>query len=289
MTLSTARLLAAGLAGCGMLYASVRHVLPYRPVLERVRIPLPSEHQALAGFRIAFVSDIHAGPFFDASDAAKALALFAGETFDLILLGGDFVSESPRHLDQLLPVLGRFASTARLGAYGILGNHDYFVSAQHVVDSLERIGIRTLVNESVRVNAGSSELVVVGLDDTLHGRPDTVKAFSGVGREEPVIALWHEPAFAGQIDRWSPLVQLSGHTHGGQVRIPGLKPMWLPKHSGDAISGLQKIDEVNVYTSRGVGVYRPPVRFRCPPEVTLIELMCDGTWFSSLQSPAEMR
>ncbi|MGD9715110.1 MAG: metallophosphoesterase, partial [Thermomicrobiales bacterium] len=147
---------------------------------------------------------------------------------------------------------------------------DIFVSASQVTAALESAGIAVLRNEARPIAWQGSTLWIVGIDDSLHGRPDLDKAFCEVRAGDPALALWHEPQFAAGTAARGAIAQLSGHTHGGQVRLPGIRPVWLPQHGRRFVTGLHNVMGMPVYTSRGVGVYRPPVRLNCPPEVTLI-------------------
>lgn len=253
-----------------------RYVNPYDPQLEHVSIPVPRGHEGLAGLRIGFVTDTHVGPFVSPDDLARATARLAGERLDLILLGGDYVSESPRYVGPAVEVLGELVKQAPLGVYAVLGNHDMYVSATKVTAGLEAVGIPLLRNQSMPVTFGGDTLWIVGIDETLLGRPDPRAAFSQVPKGAAALALWHEPQFAGQVAEQGAFLQLSGHTHGGQVRIPGVGPLGLPIHGKRYVMGLNDAAGMAVYTARGVGVYRPPLRFNCPPEVTVIELASPG-------------
>jgi predicted MPP superfamily phosphohydrolase len=262
---------AATIAACCLYHA--RYVAPYRPVLERLDLPLPEAGSGLAGLRIGFLSDIHASPFFQPADTERAFRLLLEARPDILLFGGDLVSESPRHLDGLAAILTEAAAAAPLGAFAVLGNHDLFVSGQKVTESLTRAGWSILRNAAIRIDVADASLWVAGLDDSLHGRPDPAKAFASVPPGAMALALWHEPELASRLDGFGAFAQLSGHSHAGQVRLPGIRPAWLPRHGRQYIAGLHRTPGgMLVYTSRGVGVYRPPLRWNCPPEVTLITL-----------------
>jgi predicted MPP superfamily phosphohydrolase len=261
----------AALSAAGLVWR-MRMVNPYRPVLERIVLYLPPRHVALTGLRIGFVTDIHAGPFIGPWDVERALSLLAEASPDLILLGGDYVSESPRYLGDTMPLIGDLCRAAPLGGIAVLGNHDIFVSASKVTGALEREGITLLRNAVAAVSWRGTGLTIVGIDDSLHGRPDLDAAFRDIPADHPVIALWHEPQFAPEVAGRGAMVQLSGHSHGGQIRIPGIRPAWMPRHGRKHIGGLDRVQGMPIYTSRGLGTYRPPVRLNCPPEVTLVTL-----------------
>jgi len=261
---------AAALSGVEAYQA--RYVNPYAPQLEHVSIPVPPGHEGLAGLRIGFITDTHVGPFVSPDDLARATALFGYERPDLILFGGDFVSESPRYVGSIVEVLGDLVDETPLGGIAVLGNHDMNVSATKVTAGLEAARITVLRNKAARVAFGGTTLWIAGIDDTLLGHPDPRAAFSQVPSGAAALALWHEPQFAEQAAAQGAFLQLSGHTHGGQIRIPGVGPVGLPIHGKRYVMGLNNAAGMAIYTARGVGVYRPPLRFNCSPEVTLISL-----------------
>jgi hypothetical protein len=266
---------AAGLTAYEIYQA--RYVNPHAPLLERVEITVPEGSEDLAGMRIGFITDTHVGPFIDIDDLIRALDLIRAESPHLILLGGDYVSESPRYAPDTAREISRLLSDTPLGGYGVIGNHDLSVSRTRVQEALVSVGIPVLRNQTAVVTYGGARLAIAGIDETLLGDPlpgDTIgQAPEGV----PVLALWHEPEFAEQAAERGAFVQLSGHTHGGQIRIPGIGPVGLPIHGKRHVIGHGLADGMPVYTSRGVGVYRPPARFNCPPEVTLITLVAPTT------------
>lgn len=260
----------AALAGVGY---RARHEAPYRPVLERVEIRVPPGVQTPPRLRIGFVADTHLGSVLRPPDIDRALALLLAAEPDLLLCGGDYVSESPRHITEAAAVLGNVASAPRLGSLAVLGNHDYANGAGRMTAALEKRGIQVLRNESARVGDDTGELWIAGIDDALLGSPDLQCAFSSVPPGARAIALWHEPDWAVRVVEYGALLQLSGHSHGGQVRLPTAGAIAAPEGGRRFVAGLNFAAGMPVYTTRGVGVYRPPVRFRCPPEVTLVTLV----------------
>jgi predicted MPP superfamily phosphohydrolase len=267
-----AALAALFITGCAAAYWRLRHVHPHDPVLERIECRLPAANDGLDGLRIAFVTDTHAGPFTSAADIARGIARFDDEPFDLVLLGGDYVSESNIYAAPMADALAPLVARARLGAFAVMGNHDLPLGPDRVRAELERIGVVVLRNESRIVELNGSRLAIAGIDDTLVGNADPARAFSCVPPEVPVLALWHEADFAEEAARLGAFAQLSGHTHGGQVRIPLIGSIWLPPDGRKRDMGFFDVEGMTVYISRGLGVYRPPVRFMAPPEVTLVTL-----------------
>src|SRR5215218_488705 len=150
-------------------YWRLRHVHPYEPVLERIELPLPRGAEALDGTRIAFVTDTHAGPFTSASDIARGVALFENEHFDLLLLGGDYVSESNIYAETMANTLAPLVARAELGAIAVMGNHDLPLGVDRVRAELERIGVTVLRYEWHIVDWNGSRLAIAGIDDTVVG------------------------------------------------------------------------------------------------------------------------
>lgn len=268
----TLRLAALMLAGISLAYWRLRHYNPYHPVLERIELPLPTDAEKLDGINIAFISDTHVGPFTSSTDVQRAVNLLSADQIDLVLLGGDYVSESNFYAKSMADALADLVERASLGGIAVLGNHDLPLGPNRVRAELERVGIRVLRNESRVVDWNGVRLAIAGIDDSIVGWADPESSFSDIPRGVPVLALWHEPDFAEESARLGAFAQLSGHTHGGQVRLPVIGPIWLPHDGKLRDTGLFEVEGMPVYVSRGLGVYRPPIRFRCPPEITLVTL-----------------
>ena len=251
----------------------MRYRNPYRPVLERITMRVPVAHRDLAGMRIGYVTDTHVNPYFRQRDLQRGIDLIAAERPDLILFGGDYISETTRYMDEAAPVLGELARMAPLGAFAVLGNHDLGGHTPAVVGGLEREGIQMLRNQAVAIPWRGDELWVAGIDDTLLGRPLPAAAFGMIPDGAATLCLWHEPDAADIAAPFGPFAQLSGHSHGGQVRLPVLGELAVPIGGRKYPIGQYDIAGMQLYVSRGLGTYRPPVRFRCPPEVTLVTLV----------------
>jgi predicted MPP superfamily phosphohydrolase len=268
--------LAGGLFGLTVSAAAALHDAryrsPYAPILTRTTFRVSGEHRGLAGLRIAFLTDTHVGPFMDADDLQRAVSLAAAEAPDLLLFGGDMISEAPRFADPAAAILGELARLAPCGGFAVLGNHDLVFGGPAVVAALARNDIAVLRNQSVMVDRGGAQLWIVGIDDAMVGVPDVDAAFREVPAGAAALALWHEGDGAEEVAAAGAFAQLSGHSHGGQVRLPLLGPVALPPGGRHHVIGMSHAHGMPVYVSRGVGVYRPAVRINCPPEVTLITL-----------------
>lgn len=263
---------AAGLSAGSFVYRS-RYVAPYRPVLEHLIVPPPPAHPALAGLRIAFISDCHVGPFFSGRDLEAAARLAIAWKPDLVLLGGDFMSEAPRFAADAAHALEPLVRAAPLGACAVLGNHDLVFGGPHITAALEAVGVVVLRNESAAVRYRGDTLWIAGLDDSMVGSPDVAATVAGIPSGSAIVGLWHEPDGADQLANAGAFLQLSGHSHGGQVRLPLVGHIASPPGGRRFVIGFNRVNGMIVYTSRGVGTYRPAIRVNCPPEVTLITLV----------------
>lgn len=236
--------------------------------LERVRIPIKAPPSHLVGLRIAFLSDLHHGPHVGLSHIRRAIQTAQEVKPHLVLLGGDFVSQSAEYAALCAQELASFQ--APLGVYACLGNHDYWTDPDVVTKALHRAGVRVLRNEGLEVIDG---LWVAGLDDVWEGRPSLDAALRGMPIGAVAVLIVHEPDYADEVASDGRVaLMVSGHTHGGQVRIPFLGPPVLPYLGRRYPAGLYAVGSMRLYVSRGVGLISPPVRFNCRPEVTLLTL-----------------
>lgn len=259
--------LTTGLVAGGAVAWHARHRAPRNVKLRHLRIGEPTAGEAL---RIGFVTDTHVGPTVSAAELDRAMQLVMDEEPDLLLLGGDYVSESPRYLPETANVIGAYTRALPLGVLAVFGNHDYSNDAPRMERLLSGHGVRVLRNEAACLSG--SPLWIAGIDDAMLSVPDVAGTFAQIPEHAPVVALWHEPDGADEVARHGAMLQVSGHSHGGQVRLPYLGHVAAPAGGRRYVSGLYNASGMPIYTSHGVGAYRPPLRYRCEPEVTLISL-----------------
>jgi predicted MPP superfamily phosphohydrolase len=262
----------AALAGAGAALYHARHAAPFDPVVERVQFCTAHPLASAGAFRIGFVADTHVGPIIRATDVARALDLLYESPPDLLLLGGDYVCESPRFIPDAVGLFRDYVQSSRLGALAVLGNHDYSCDAKRIGRELESLGVRVLSNEAIGVGLPQTNFWIAGIDDAILGAADPESAFAGLPSGGPAVALWHEPDWAEAVARLGGWLQLSGHSHGGQVRLPSIGNLAAPWGGRRFVAGINWAEGMPVYTSRGLGVFRPPLRVACAPEVTLITL-----------------
>lgn len=254
---------AAGLAGAA--YALL--VEPRRPQLERLTLRFPTLPAALDGLRIGQISDMHLGMRYASENSRWAVERMAEERPELLVLTGDFVSYD--HAIEELPAL-LAPLQAPLGMFAVPGNHDYYEGVAEVRQQLEPLGVQFLLNTHRRLHWQGAELVVAGVDDPWDGRPDLRAALEGAPSEAFRLLLSHCPDMADEAATQGVQLQLSGHTHGGHLRLPGLGAFCLPRYGWRHPVGHEQIGATQLYVSRGIGGM--PLRFGCPPEATIITL-----------------
>jgi predicted MPP superfamily phosphohydrolase len=229
---------------------------------------------ALAGLKVGHLSDLHWGPYAGRDEVRTAVETTNSLAPDLIVVTGDFVLHSAEYAVPCARELS--ALRAPLGVYTVPGNHDYWTDIGTVLKELTSAGLVVLRNSSFRIMSHGASLWIVGIDDVWEQHDDLEAGLDGVPTDEPVLLMVHEPDFADQAAR-APhriFLQLSGHSHGGQVRLPLLGRPILPWLGRRYPAGLQDVPNsaLQVYTSRGIGVIEPPVRVNCRPEVALLTL-----------------
>lgn len=266
---------AGGVTAVGGPYYA-RYVEPGWLTVESVEVPIAGLPPALEGFKIVQMSDFHLHPFTELELVQKAVARANELGADVIVLTGDYVLAAADSIFELAPALAGL--NARQGVFAVLGNHDHWTEAAVVRQGLKESGLTLLDNSHVALSAGGQQLYLAGVDDCWSGSPDLQMALDGVAAGAPVVLLAHEPDFADTFGRDGRVaLQLSGHSHGGQVRLPGIGALVLPAYGQKYDAGLNRAGDMWVYTTRGIGVIGPPVRFNCPPEITEIRLVSKAT------------
>jgi len=209
------------------------------------------------------MSDHHLFPFTPPKLLEQAVEQANALHPDLILLGGDCVYTDVESIRELAPILGQL--NAKHGVFGILGNYDRLRQPDLICAQLAGQSIEVLVNRGLHLGPSAGRLFLVGLDSVWKGTPDPIRAFAGYREGDIALALVHEPDYFPTLVRLTPVdVQLSGHSHGGQVRIPALGPVILPPWGRIYHTGLYELNGRFVYTGRGLGMVELPLRFNCP-------------------------
>lgn len=268
------RLLAGSATGGALLAGTVAVQQAWRrPELRRVEVPLAKLPKSMDGLKIVQISDVHVGPTIRREWVEALVAEVNASQPDVIALTGDFVDGSVEELaDHVAPFAGL---QARLGVFFVTGNHEYFSGVESWLAHWRSLGVRVLRNECVTLRDRGGELDVLGVDDWSaqrmgavgHGH-DLQKALQGRDPARPSLLLAHQPKAVHQAAAVGIDLQLSGHTHGGQIWPFN----WLVLLQQPYVAGLYKHSDTWIYVSRGAGFWGPPMRLAAPSEVTQVVL-----------------
>ncbi|WP_244892030.1 metallophosphoesterase [Nocardia beijingensis] len=237
------------------------------PSVKRVAVPLAKLPRRADGFRIAVVSDVHLGPILGRGFAERVVRIVNDTRPDLIAVVGDLVDGSVEHLRSAVEPLAGLR--ARHGAFFVTGNHEYFSGAEQWVEHVQELGMHLLAN--ARTELPGFDLA--GVNDvqgerTGHG-PDFAKALGDRDRTRTAVLLAHQPVLIEDAVAHGVDLQLSGHTHGGQL-WPG---NYLAGLANPTVAGLERYGDTQLYVSRGAGAWGPPVRVGAPADITVVELV----------------
>jgi predicted MPP superfamily phosphohydrolase len=248
--------------------------------LNHCDIPVADLPPAFAGFRIAQLSDFHCSRRVSTAYLAEAAALAQAQEPDLIVLTGDFIHHGYKYVDHVAEALGGL--TAPHGVFAVLGNHDFsvrnalgFRRYRHlhraVADALRGRGIRVLHNEGVPLGRDGVAVHLIGVEDLWSRACDLERAFAGVPEAAPRIVLAHNPRTVEHLNGRRCDLMLSGHTHGGQVHVPGLGRPTLGRNAKRFAAGLYHYRDTYLYVNKGVG-FGFRFRYGVRPEVTVLSL-----------------
>lgn len=255
---------ALGTAAYGVYEAS-------NPKVSRIRVPLARLPEGFNGYRIALITDLHVGPARGVDFTRKVVEIVNSQNVDLIAIGGDLVDGT---VAKVAPDLGPLADLhAPDGIFGVSGNHEFYADdGGKWLDVWETLGITTLRNSRASIERGGDTIDIVGIHDYTSPapyEPDLTAALNGHDPNTFALLLAHEPRQALEASEMGIDLQLSGHTHGGQMwPLRYLVPLQQP-----SVQGLDTIGNTVLYTTRGAGAWGPPVRVGAPPEITVLELV----------------
>ncbi len=241
-------------------------------VVDRLDVDVPGLGAEFDGFTIIQISDIHLGHWISPERLSGVVELINQQSPDVVVITGDFVSYVFSSLRKAL-VDSLAALNAPEGCFAVLGNHDHWLRAHLVRDALEESGVRELANDYVTIHKGAAELHIAGVDDVMVHADRLDELLEKLPANGPALLLAHEPDFADQSAATGRFfLQLSGHSHGGQIVWPGLGPLVRGPMFAKYPIGLYKVGDMLQYTNRGIGTHVFRVRINCPPEITHITL-----------------
>src|SRR6188472_2529586 len=268
--LARASAAAAGAASVSLVGVGVSNAMG-PPNLLREPVRLRRLDPGLSGFRIAVVSDIHLGPLAGRAHTERIVAMINETEPDLVAIVGDLVDGTVGELGPAAEPLRDLVS--REGSFFVTGNHEYFVDdTPSWLRELERLGVAPLQNENTAIRRGAAAFDLAGVNDVAGEQrsdlPDFDRALSGVDGSRPTILLAHQPVQVTEASARGVDLQLSGHTHGGQ--------MWpfhyIVRAVQPSLAGLSTVDETQLYVTRGAGFWGPPVRIGAPSDITIVSL-----------------
>ncbi len=240
----------------------------------RIGLPVRGLPSALEGLIACQISDCHVDRDEDLARLVLAVRASNQQRPDLVFLTGDYFT-GPQTMRRYLPAFREALRelTAQLGVFAVAGNHDHWSSFERIAEGLSLAGVRVLANESHRLHVRGETLSVVGIDDLWSRRAEPSRAFARVRPGECTIVLAHNPDTALYARHLSPGVMLSGHTHGGVVRLPFYgSPLKLLSIGKEFYAGLNRYRDFYIYTNRGLGTYWLRIRINCRPEVSRFHL-----------------
>lgn len=235
--------------------------------LERVEITLARLPKKLDGFKIIHLSDIHHSPFTSVDHIARTIKIANRLKPDMFVLTGDYVSHEADYIEPVAELLGGLK--AEFGTHACLGNHDHWTDPDAILRAFRYNGINMLVNEGQRFEARDASFWLAGVDDHMVGKTDLPAALKGSYPDEMKLLLAHNPIIFRKAVRAGIDLTLSGHTHGGQVRVRDTEKNIIPRRRK---AGLHSRLDSHIYITRGIGTVVLPVRYQCPPEISLLEL-----------------
>jgi predicted MPP superfamily phosphohydrolase len=234
---------------------------------------------AFRGYRIAQISDIHFDEYTEASFVRRVVDQVNRLAPDLVLLTGDYISNSPRGQNfaagAMLRCAKELSGLSCPARFAVMGNHDSFLGPPLIREGLATASIPMLFNQYVAIERNGQHLWLAGLADALSNVPNLQKTIPS-NPDGPVILMCHEPDYADNVleqgfgERVD--VMLSGHSHGGQVRLPLIGPLKVPEGGRKYVQGHYQLGQMQLYVNRGIGTVGVPFRLNCPPEITLFTL-----------------
>jgi predicted MPP superfamily phosphohydrolase len=226
----------------------------------------------LSGFKIAFASDFHRGDLVPAETIRAAVDAINAQKPDVVLLGGDYITEATRYYESAFAELELLS--AAHGVYSVPGNHEYWTGIINYTRMISATSIKDLTNRGFEIGSRRRRLWIAGLDDNWCGGPDAVAAVAGAPPDAARVIFAHNPTVADELPAGYADLILAGHTHGWQVYVPGVTRWFLPLESMRRYrAGYYRTNAGLMYVSRGVGVWHIPFRLWARPDIVIFTLV----------------
>lgn len=250
---------------------------PHNIKVERISVEIENLPKSFDKTKIVQLTDFHSHNF--GKMEKKVLEIVGRLNPNFIFITGDFIDQTTKNIDSCQKFWQELGKQYHKKIFGVLGNHEYLnrnINSNSLKNLLEESGIIILSNENKKISIDGEYFYLIGVDDPDTGNDDLKKAMGETEKHITKILLAHSPDIINNLngsEKEEIDLILAGHTHGGQVKIPFLRPFWIPtKNHGKYASGLFKIGSIYLYVNRGIGTTALPIRFNCPPEIAVIEL-----------------
>ncbi len=245
--------------------------------VEKINIKIENLPEEFEGTKIVHLTDFHSKNFGEREK--KVLEILDDINPDFVFITGDFIDHKTKDIDSCQEFWRELGNKYQGKIFGVLGNHEYWnndAGSEFLKSLLNESGVVVLDNKNEKIFQGDEYIYLIGVGDPHTGNDNLEKAVTGVEKDIPKILLAHSPDIVNNsedIEKEKVDLILVGHTHGGQVKIPFLRPFWTPtENRGKYASGLFEINDTYLYVNRGIGTTVLPIRFNCSLEVTMIEL-----------------
>jgi uncharacterized protein len=268
------RAIQALLTGCALIFLVSIYSHKIEPIwfeINQIELALPKLDRAFNGYRIVQISDLHAGDGIDRSHLEKVVAAVNAQNPDLVVITGDHVSRKPRQHVELLDTLAKLHPRDR--TISVLGNHDVYNDAEPIRQALRQAGVTLLENTISTIERGRATLHIAGVGDVFAEQARLAEVLAKVPATGAAIMLAHEPDFADEAAATGRFaLQLSGHSHGGQIRLPFYNG-YLPDFARNYPLGRYQVGQMIQYTNKGIGTIKIYARFNCRPEISVFNLV----------------
>jgi uncharacterized protein len=262
------------LMGCALIFLVSVYSHKIEPIwfeINQIDVTLPKLDRAFNGYRIVQISDLHAGDGIDRAQLEKVVAAVNAQNPDLVVITGDHVSRKPRQHIELLDTLAQLHPRDR--TISVLGNHDVYNDPEPIRQAIQQAGVTLLENTVYTIERGGATLHIAGVGDVFAEQARLAEVLAQLPATGAAIMLAHEPDFADETAATGRFgLQLSGHSHGGQIRLP-FYGGYVPEFARNYPIGRYQVEQMVQYTNKGIGTIKIYARFNCRPEISVFNLV----------------